>query len=64
MKQQHTKLTPKQRAALEWLARGHSLRGHTHGITANYLFKKGLIEDSDTITEAGRAAIEKAEGRA
>jgi hypothetical protein len=31
-------------------------------VTINHLKMKRLIEDSDTITEAGRAAIAKATG--
>lgn len=50
-------LTHSQRYALERLAAGESLRGQTHGVTINHLKMKKLIEDSDTITEAGRIAI-------
>lgn len=50
-------LTRSQRYALERLAAGQSLRGQTHGVTINHLKMKKLIEDSDTITEAGRQAI-------
>lgn len=50
-------LTAPQREALERLAQGKSLRGHTHGVTINHLRMKRLIEDSDTITEAGKAAL-------
>jgi hypothetical protein len=53
-------LTSSQRWALERLAQGKSLRGLAHGITINHLKMKGLIENSDTITDAGRAAIAKA----
>jgi hypothetical protein len=57
------KLTAKQLLALKWLSYGYSLRGYCHGKVANHLKMKGLIEDSDTLTDAGRAAIAKAEGR-
>ena len=56
------KLTKRQLQALLWLASGKSLRGYCHGITINHLKIKGMIEDSDTITKAGRRVIsEKAE---
>lgn len=51
------KLTTAQREALAWLAQGKSLRGYAHGVTINHLKMKRLIEDSDTITDAGRAAV-------
>lgn len=51
------RLTKAQRTALELLASGRSLRGLVHGVTINHLKMKKLIEDSDTITAAGRALI-------
>lgn len=50
-------LTAPQRDALERLASGQSLRGFAHGVVINHLKMKGLIEDSDTITEIGRLVI-------
>ncbi|ATI15702.1 hypothetical protein [Bordetella phage vB_BbrM_PHB04] len=52
-----TKITPVMRDALERVARGLSLRGYAHASTYWALRRKGLIFDSETITDAGRAAI-------
>lgn len=63
MDRQQKPLTKRQRQALERLARGHGLRGFAHGVTVNHLKMRKLIEDSDTITDAGRAAIAAASGK-
>jgi hypothetical protein len=57
MKHPTSGLTAPQREALERLAQGKPLRGHAHGVTINHLKMKRLILDSDTITDAGRAAL-------
>jgi hypothetical protein len=50
-------LTNQQLRALRRLEEGRSLRGFAHGIVINHLKQKRLIEDSDTISDSGRAAL-------
>ena len=58
------KVTPIMIAALRGLAEGIPLSygGRCHGKTISALIRRGLAEDVHTITEAGLAAIAKAEG--
>ena len=58
------KITPIMREALEQLERGFSLRGNVKASTYWALRRKGLIWNSETLTDAGRAAIAKAGGAA
>jgi hypothetical protein len=61
----HTpRMTAPMLSALRRLAGGNSLRGHVHASTYWALVHRGFIEDADTITAAGRAAIAKATGSA
>lgn len=53
------RVTEAMLAALRRLESGQSLRGHVHMSTYWTLRRRGLIEDSDTITDAGRAALAK-----
>lgn len=49
--------TPVMLEALRALETGRSLRGRIHASTFYALRRGGFIEDSDTITDAGRRAI-------
>jgi hypothetical protein len=55
-------ITESMLRALRMLEDGFCLYGRAHGKTISALIRRGLAEDADTITEAGRAAIAKATG--
>jgi hypothetical protein len=51
------RVTPVMRDALVRLANVGTLRGWAHSSTYYALKRQGLVEDPDTITAAGRAAV-------
>lgn len=55
-------VTPVMREALKHVASGKSMRGLFSSSTYWALRRKNLIEDSDTITDAGRAVVAQRDG--
>jgi hypothetical protein len=58
---QSERLTPVMLAALRHMDRGGALVGHYSAITFRALYNAGYVEDSFTITDAGRAALKEAQ---
>lgn len=56
------RITPTMLRALQTIEKYKSMRGRFNAVTYTALRRQELIEDPETLTDAGRAAIAKATG--